>query len=98
MGVFAPLVGVMGSLQATEALKLSGRRGHLAGRAFADADGRSMEWSSLRTALQSGLPGVRYGPHPANPVGMRLRAALACAGSPLPPVTIEWARHIRRPL
>ena len=33
MGVFAPLVGIIGSMQAAEALKLAGRHRHVAGRA-----------------------------------------------------------------
>ena len=49
MGVFAPLVGVVGALQAAEALKLvAGVGSSLAGRLLM-LDGRSMEWSSLRT-------------------------------------------------
>ena len=50
MGVLAPLVGVVGALQAAEALKLVAGVGQsLAGRLLM-LDGRSMEWSSLRTA------------------------------------------------
>ena len=56
MGVFAPLVGVVGALQATEALKLvSGVGTSLAGRLLM-LDGRSMEWSSLRTARNPACP------------------------------------------
>lgn len=48
MGVFAPLVGVVGALQATEALKLvAGVGTSLAGRLLM-LDGRSMEFSSLQ--------------------------------------------------
>ena len=56
MGVFAPLVGVVGALQATEALKLvAGVGTSLAGRLLM-LDGRSMEWSSLRTARNLACP------------------------------------------
>ncbi len=56
MGVFAPLVGVVGALQAAEALKLvAGVGTSLAGRLLM-LDGRSMEWSSLRTARNPGCP------------------------------------------
>lgn len=56
MGVFAPLVGVVGALQATEALKLvAGVGTSLAGRLLM-LDGRSMEWSSLRTAHNPACP------------------------------------------
>lgn len=56
MGVFAPLVGVVGALQATEALKLvAGVGTSLAGRLLM-LDGRSMEWSSLRTARNPACP------------------------------------------
>lgn len=48
MGVFAPLVGVVGALQATEALKIvTGVGTSLAGRLLM-LDGRSMEFSTLQ--------------------------------------------------
>ena len=48
MGVFAPLVGIIGSMQAAEALKLlSGAGQSLAGRLLM-LDGRSMEWNDIR--------------------------------------------------
>ena len=48
MGVFAPLVGVVGAMQAAEALKLlAGIGPSLAGRLLM-LDGRSMEWSTMR--------------------------------------------------
>jgi molybdopterin-synthase adenylyltransferase len=48
MGVFAPLVGVIGAMQAAEALKLlSGAGPSLAGR-LQMLDGRTMEWSEVR--------------------------------------------------
>lgn len=47
MGVFAPLVGVIGAMQAAEALKLlAGIGTSLAGRLLM-LDGRSMEWSTM---------------------------------------------------
>jgi molybdopterin/thiamine biosynthesis adenylyltransferase len=49
MGVFAPLVGIIGSVQAAEALKLlAGVGTSLAGRLLM-LDARSMEWTELRT-------------------------------------------------
>jgi molybdopterin-synthase adenylyltransferase len=48
MGVFAPLVGIIGSMQAAEALKLiSGAGTSLAGR-LQMLDGRDMSWSEVR--------------------------------------------------
>ncbi len=48
MGVFAPLVGVIGAMQAAEALKLlSGAGTSLAGRLLM-LDGRSMEWNEMK--------------------------------------------------
>lgn len=48
MGVFAPLVGIIGSVQAAEALKLlSGIGQSLAGRLLM-LDGRYMQWSEVR--------------------------------------------------
>jgi molybdopterin/thiamine biosynthesis adenylyltransferase len=47
MGVFAPLVGIVGSLQAAEALKLLAGIGHsLAGR-LQMLDARTMEWTQI---------------------------------------------------
>ena len=48
MGVFAPLVGIIGSIQAAEALKLlCGIEQSLAGRLLM-LDGRHMQWSEVR--------------------------------------------------
>jgi molybdopterin/thiamine biosynthesis adenylyltransferase len=48
MGVFAPMVGIIGAMQAAEALKLlSGAGPSLAGRMLM-LDGRSMEWNEMR--------------------------------------------------
>ena len=56
LGVFAPLVGVVGALQAAEALKLlAGVGTSLAGRLYL-LDGRSMEWSSMRTERDPSCP------------------------------------------
>jgi molybdopterin-synthase adenylyltransferase len=50
MGVFAPLVGVVGAMQAAEAMKLIIGAGEpLAGRLLL-LDGRSMEWTSIAIA------------------------------------------------
>jgi molybdopterin/thiamine biosynthesis adenylyltransferase len=49
MGVFAPLVGVVGAMQAAEALKLlAGIGTSLAGRLLM-LDGRTMEWNAMFT-------------------------------------------------
>ena len=56
MGVFAPLVGVIGCMQATEALKLIARVGEpLTGKLLL-LDGRSMEWSKMRTGRNPECP------------------------------------------
>ena len=48
MGVFAPVVGVIGAMQAAEALKLiTGAGRSLAGRLLM-FDAKNMEWSSMR--------------------------------------------------
>lgn len=48
MGVFAPLVGIVGSMQAAEALKLLvGTGPSMTGRLLM-LDGRSMEWNEIR--------------------------------------------------
>jgi molybdopterin-synthase adenylyltransferase len=52
MGVFAPLVGIIGTMQAAEALKLlAGVGSSLAGRLLM-LDGRSMTWNEIRLQRQ----------------------------------------------
>jgi molybdopterin/thiamine biosynthesis adenylyltransferase len=54
MGVFAPLVGIIGTMQAAEALKLlAGIGTSLAGR-LQMLDARTMEWHEVRLARQAG--------------------------------------------
>jgi molybdopterin/thiamine biosynthesis adenylyltransferase len=56
MGVFAPLVGVIGAMQAAEALKLIvGIGTSLAGRLLL-LDGRAMEWTSIGVARNLACP------------------------------------------
>lgn len=56
MGVFAPLVGIVGSLQAAEALKLlAGVGSSLAGR-LQMLDARTMEWSEIRVQRSADCP------------------------------------------
>jgi molybdopterin/thiamine biosynthesis adenylyltransferase len=56
MGVFAPLVGIIGTMQAAEALKVVAGIGEsLAGRLLL-LDGRGMEWTSIRVARNATCP------------------------------------------
>ena len=56
MGVFAPLVGIIGSMQAAEALKLlMGVGTSLAGQ-LQMLDARAMEWTRIRTARSADCP------------------------------------------
>jgi molybdopterin-synthase adenylyltransferase len=56
MGVFAPLVGIIGSMQAAEALKLlCGTGVSLAGK-LQMLDGRGMEWSSITIKRHANCP------------------------------------------
>ena len=56
MGVFAPLVGIIGSMQAAEALKLlAGVGTSLAGR-LQMLDARTMEWTEIRLSRAPGCP------------------------------------------
>ena len=62
MGVFAPLVGIIGSVQAAEVLKLlAGVGTSLAGR-LQMLDARRMEWTEIRLARNPGCP-VCAAPH-----------------------------------
>lgn len=56
MGVFAPLVGIIGTMQAAEALKLlAGVGSSLAGR-LQMLDARTMEWNEIRMQRASACP------------------------------------------
>jgi molybdopterin/thiamine biosynthesis adenylyltransferase len=56
MGVFAPLVGIIGSVQAAEALKLlAGIGASLAGRLLM-LDARCMQWDEITLQRQAGCP------------------------------------------
>jgi molybdopterin/thiamine biosynthesis adenylyltransferase len=56
MGVFAPLVGIIGCIQAAEALKLlTGVGRSLAGRLLM-LDGRAMEWTEVRMPRSATCP------------------------------------------
>ena len=56
MGVFAPLVGIIGTMQAAEALKiLSGMGSKLSGRLLM-LDGRAMAWSDIRLQRDPACP------------------------------------------
>ncbi len=56
MGVFAPLVGIIGTMQAAEALKVVADIGEtLAGRLLL-LDAQHMEWTSIRVARNAACP------------------------------------------
>jgi molybdopterin/thiamine biosynthesis adenylyltransferase len=56
MGVLAPLVGVMGTMQAMETVKLiTGMGSRLTGR-LQMLDGRSMEWNEVRLQRNANCP------------------------------------------
>ncbi|RYH54091.1 MAG: molybdopterin biosynthesis protein MoeB, partial [Alcaligenaceae bacterium] len=56
LGVFSPMVGIIGSMQAAEALKLLvGMGGSLAGYLLM-LDGRTMEWTRMRTVRDPACP------------------------------------------
>ena len=56
MGVFAPLVGIIGTVQAAEALKiLSGMGSQMAGRLLM-LDGRALSWTDIRMQRNPACP------------------------------------------
>jgi molybdopterin-synthase adenylyltransferase len=56
MGVFAPLVGIVGAVQAAEAMKLIAGVGQsLAGRLLM-LDGKFMEWTAVKVTRNTGCP------------------------------------------
>jgi molybdopterin/thiamine biosynthesis adenylyltransferase len=56
MGVFAPLVGVVGAMQAAEALKLLSGAGRAISGRLLMLDGRAMEWSDIGIARNPACP------------------------------------------
>ena len=56
MGVFAPLVGIIGSMQAAEALKLIAAIGSSVAGRLQMVDARTMEWTEIRIARDRGCP------------------------------------------
>ncbi|MFC3107879.1 HesA/MoeB/ThiF family protein [Undibacterium arcticum] len=67
MGVFAPLVGIIGSMQAAEALKLVAGIGQsLAGRLLL-LDALGMEWTSIAIARNAGCSVCGADHHAGNP-------------------------------
>lgn len=56
MGVFAPLVGIIGSVQAAEALKLVMGIGETLANRLLMLDVRHMEWTSIRTTRSPDCP------------------------------------------
>lgn len=63
MGVFAPLVGIIGTMQAAEALKLVAGIGESLANRLLLLDARSMEWTSIRTTKSADcvVCGVNHG-------------------------------------
>ena len=71
MGVFAPLVGIVGSMQAAEALKLlSGAGRPLTGRLLM-LDGRAMEFTEVRIARQAACAVCGAANHDARSIAPR---------------------------
>ncbi len=56
MGVFAPLVGIIGTMQASEALRLLLDIGRPLAGPLQLLDGRSMEWAEIKTARAPACP------------------------------------------
>lgn len=56
MGVFAPLVGIVGSMQAAEALKLLSGAGRSINGRLLMLDGRAMEWTDIRLPRNPACP------------------------------------------
>jgi molybdopterin-synthase adenylyltransferase len=78
MGVFAPLVGIIGSMQAAEAVRLlAGVGTSLAGR-LQLLDGRTMEWNEMRAPRNPGCTvcGTRDAPRAAG--ALRRSSGQAC--------------------
>jgi molybdopterin/thiamine biosynthesis adenylyltransferase len=64
MGVFAPLVGIIGSMQAAEALKLLIGIGRSLNGRLQMLDGRAMEWNEIRLPRNPVCPVCEKRPQP----------------------------------
>jgi molybdopterin/thiamine biosynthesis adenylyltransferase len=64
MGVFAPLVGIIGSMQAAEALKLLSGIGRSLNGRLQMLDGRAMEWNEIRLPRNPVCPVCEKRPQP----------------------------------
>lgn len=53
MGVFAPLVGIIGSMQAAQALQCLIAYGQTLSERLLMLDGRSMQWTELHTQVDA---------------------------------------------
>ncbi|RFO98060.1 molybdopterin biosynthesis protein MoeB [Rhodoferax lacus] len=62
MGVFAPLVGIIGSMQAAEALKLVVGTGRSLNGRLLMLDGRAMEWNEIRLPRNPSCPVCSHRP------------------------------------
>ncbi len=62
MGVFAPLVGIVGAMQAAEALKLLAQVGESLAGQLLMLDARTMEWTRMRTPRRAACPVCRDRP------------------------------------
>ena len=69
MGVLAPLVGIIGSLQAAEAIKLLSGAGTVVAGRLLMLDARDMEWTPLRVPRQPDCPVCGPAPGPSRPSG-----------------------------
>lgn len=66
MGVFAPLTGIVGTVQAAEALKLAGGFGVPAVGRLLMIDARTMEWHALKVPRDPQCPVCSTRPRPAH--------------------------------
>jgi molybdopterin/thiamine biosynthesis adenylyltransferase len=64
MGVFAPLVGIIGSMQAAEALKLLSGIGRSLNGRLQMLDGRAMDWNEIRLPRNPACPVCAVRPRP----------------------------------
>jgi molybdopterin/thiamine biosynthesis adenylyltransferase len=73
LGVFAPLVGIIGSMQAAEALKLLAGVGRSLSGRLQMLDARHMEWTEIRIARRADCPVCRTRPQGSSPAAARIR-------------------------
>ncbi len=84
MGVFAPLVGIIGTVQAAEALKWLAGCGRTLGGELLMLDARSMSWHGIRVEADPNCPVCGAAAQPSEALSSRLKEPASCRNPAVP--------------